>query len=416
MSPADHADALDEEDFDIPGEVFERQQNRRMIELPAQSLRPRDQSLKEEPTGIASPPVRIKARGNKALFERRENKLGFGRLVARPETIVSADLAASRKPAESPISIENEMTLPRVGDRERDFKPDYRPNRLVSVLDDTCNRNSMRWLDFLDGRMIFLMGTFTLICVGAALVWRFYGTVQDQPDDRVPPPSSRPVEERIQLVKSAVDNFLKAKEVEDRLPMVLEPERTKPRMSSYYTARQEPDPVINSFTVGEPAGQDGQAWFPVTFTEASGTEFTLTVEETATGCLVDWENFVAYGEVSWSKFCATPSSESVAQRVRVTPGSGYEQGFDEKHHQCYLVEHRSGGPSMKAYVERNTRTGAKMEELTSAKEPQFLHLYLKFATADPRSPLVIEDIVQSSWRDSQVRWSKPGESKGKQHE
>lgn len=333
----------------------------------------------------------------------------FKRLL-RPDVALAAHTAASQARAESPVAME------KVGRESMQFGkkngatalPGYRPNKLVRVLDSIYTNSPLRWLDFIE-RGGPRLAAFTLIAVGVIgfIAWQYYNSMRER---EYSANQNRVVvltpEQRTEAARAVVEQFMAAKTIEDRLPFVSDPARAAPRMRQYYETQKGLDPQITDWQVGNPATSPHGELIPVVFKESSGREFRVVMGDSETGPRLDWENFVAFGDVPWTEFCKTRSVTPKALRVRMKQVEKYEGNFKKEEWQSYEIEHRSGAPRLTGYARRAGRTTQALTELSKSGNWQNAQLYLRFDNKlEGDHQVVIEDVVRSRWQDEATAWS-----------
>jgi hypothetical protein len=402
----------DEVDLDIGEEVF-----RRPVETitpgpsSREKRRPMNNDLNPPPTEAKEVETRKKRKN--PLEKRTGPPLNQFKRVVRPRTSFAASTAVDHARAESPAPLESvnheSMEFGKV--HYTSATPDYRPNKLHSVLDSAYKHTRLGWLDWVDR-----IGPRTIIAVvllltaGGFLAWRYFGSFNDQ---AVTVPMDTGVKinsgDRIARGKQTVEQFLAAKTNEVRLPLVMDPERAGPRMEQFYGSMGGRNPNISSWEVGTPIGSSNGDWLPLTFTDEAGRKVTVALGETATGCILDWENFVSFGDMPWAEFCRTKSAAPKALRVRLRKVERYEGTYTKEAWQAYEVQHRSGGPQLTAYCSRAGRFARDLEELIGGDRWQCALVFLRFdpATAGTGDKVVIEGLVRSRWQDEATSWTGP---------
>lgn len=405
--------AADEDaDLSIGEEIF----NRPVESIPP-GPPPRDRKRPAMNNDLNPPPSEVKEveprkkRGN-PLEKRNTAPLNEFKRVVRPQTALAASAAVDHAKAESPVPLEaverDAMEFGKV--HNATATPDFRPNKLHSVLDSAYKHSRLRWMDWVDrvGPWV-IIGTVLLLGVGVFFALRIIntpgeGAATTQIETGVKTLSAA---DRIARGKTAVEQFIQAQTNEARLPLVMDPERANARMAQFYGEGGR-NPSIVSWDVGKPVGSKNGDWLPFVFTDGAGRSVTVALGETATGCIVDWENFVAYGDMPWQEFCRTKPTAAKALRVRLRRAERYQETFPKEAWQAWEVEHRSGGPVLTAYASRAGRSAQALEELVKGENWQCALVYLRFDPAAPQEGVVvIEDIVRTRWQDEATSWTGP---------
>ena len=290
----------------------------------------------------------------------------------------------------------------------RQATPEYRPNRLFRVLDGIYTNSPLRWLDVIESRAVRVFAVTSILGVlGVIVMWKFYDTLlpafQTGGKEQV---ADLTAEQRMERGRQAVREFLAARTIEARLPLVMDPSRAEPRMRQFYESMKGVDPKVSAWEVGAPRHGNQGSWLPFTFDDGAGRKVTVVLGETENGCLVDWENFVAFGDMPWADYGKTRPATSQAMRVRARQSDTYTGAYPKENWQAYDIEHRSGGLPLVGYASRAGRTIQALGELVKDKQWRATQLYLQFeAGAAEGSPVVIQDIVRSRWQDENTSWT-----------
>lgn len=220
-------------------------------------------------------------------------------------------------------------------------------------------------------------------------------------------PSSTPGDspEELQKASLAVQAFLKAKDVEERLGLVRDRKLMEPKIRHYYTTHL-PGPV--PFDKIEKVASPSSAKFLIAFNVSlkGGQSRQALVGKGRDGnYYVDWASFVLYGDMDWPKFVVTRPPIAVTMRVLALPGDRYGGGFaDATQFVCVKIINPTdpGGPPLFGYATRNTLVARATEfALRSAgSEPVPLMMRLKFPSLEEsNSPdqLWIQELVAEGW-------------------
>ncbi len=335
----------------------------------------------------------------------------FKRLMTRPQTTYAADAALDQTRAESAVDmgkIDHESM--QFGKIHPHAAPDYRPNRLFRVLDGIYTHSPLKWLDVFDRVSIrFIVFTvLSLSLVGLAVV-RYFGSFGAREGTAGPGEKMVMISasDRVARGRAAVEGFLAARTIEDRLPFVLDPGRAADRMNQFYGAMQGSNPQLSEVGVGEPVAGLHGTWLPLNFRDTAGRTVTIVMGEDDNGCRIDWENFVAFGEVPWEEFCRTRPTSPKSLRVRLRQVEKYEGSYTREGWQSYEVEHRSGAPALLGYASRSGRQGQQLASLVQGDKWQAALVYLRFEAAATGKLVVIDDVVRTRWQDEQTMWTNP---------
>jgi hypothetical protein len=396
-------------DLDINDEVFRRPAVVISPNAPPRELS-RGSTIDSLPPSTASAEGEGKKRRKNPLEKRHSSPLQEFKRVLRPRTAFNAGAAADRARAESPATMDS-VDSPEFGKaRGVSPGPDLRRNKLHGVLDSAARHTRLGWLDWIDriGPRTILTVLF-LVVAGLFVAWRFFGAfggeaARTQGEQEKQGLSA---EQRIARGQAAVQAFLAAQTIPARLPLVMDPDRAAPRMREFYENLRGQDPKITAWDVGAPVRSSNGDWLPFIFTDAAGRKVTVPLGETETGCVVDWENFVAFGDVPWTDFCVTRPGVPKSLRVRLRRVENYAAAYPKETWQSYEIEHRSGGPRLTAYASRAGRYSQTLSELVPGEAWQCALLYLRWVGNADKADPIIEGVIRTRWQDEATSWSGP---------
>ena len=411
-APAPPPGDLEDVDLDIEGEVFHQ---------PVISPPPRPAASTEiasPPSPPAPPEIRDPGGRNsrKKPLERRsgDSPLAFKRFITRPETAYTSHAAADQARAETPVHTDRvDHGNMQFGKIHANASPNYRPNRLFRVLDGIYVHSPLKGLDLLDRinvRFVFII----LLCLGLVgwAMFRYFGSFGQRiptPVAGAPKEITLSVSERIDRGRKTVEAYLAARSIEEKLPLVIDPDRAAPRMREFYNSMKGEDPkVMAGWEVGEPVKGEQGAWLPFTFLDSTGTKVTIPLAERETGCQLDWENFTSFSEAPWAEYCRERPTTPKFMRVRLRRVESYAGIYSKDKWQAYAVQHRSGGPLLIGYSDRSARTAQALAGVVKSDKWQSAQVYLRFETVSSGENFVlIDDIIRSRWQDEVISWTAP---------
>jgi len=328
----------------------------------------------------------------------------FTRLIVRPETSVAAGAAADRAPVERVISSGPAPAVPLYGKIYNGDDVGYTPNRFQKIINNVWENSPVLWLER-TGKIGLWMFIALICAIISALLWGFGGEVfRSQKFRRVATleqkESLAPDSVRQAAVRRAFDAFLAAPDPAGKLPWVLEPQRVESRMKDFYLVRQQKDPAVASFEVSAPLRAGNEWWFTLSCQTRGGLTQVL-VKETPSGGQLDWENFVAYGSMSWQEFQSRHPAAPQSMRVRLRPSQNYAGKYQTGDYLSYEITHRESGAVLHAYVTRASRAGQLLAALPQTGDWQAANLYLHWES-DAGAPgcVVIADLIRNNWLDA----------------
>lgn len=405
-----------EDDFSIDDAVFEEPAGPGIPDrsqpgppaAPTRHVRQRQQSSPPDPRPHAQPPEARPRPPTRTERKSPDGARSFTRVVARPQASYAAQTTLQTSPLEPAIDPDgpSPATFGKIAGQSQ---PVYRPDKLGVVLDNLFATPGLRWLDALGSRWVKVTAiSLATATLGIAVAWRFFGAFQQQSSglsaSSEMPPAALSMDVRMERARSAFRDFLDAPANSDeRAALTTDPTRTRQRMTQFYGPLKGTDPEVLTWEIGPPRDTGHGPWFPLTFESKGGSRTTIALSESDDRCLVDWENFVSFGDQSWSSFCADRSPEPRAMRVFLRPAADQPSspGF-----RPYHVLHRSGPPQLTAWVADSSRAAQAVAELTpSGGDWVSANLYLGFSTdRDPAGARII-DVIRGRWQDSVVTTS-----------
>lgn len=280
---------------------------------------------------------------------------------------------------------------------------DFSPNRLQTVLSETCEHAPLRWMD--SWPRLYSIGPWLLLGVFGCALLGLGGTElirlnQGQHILTQSVPAAPSLRSRQKLMRSSFEQYLKAAAIGEKLRWVADPERVEPLMEEFYGPRQERDPQVESFEVGEPVRSGNDWWFPLLCKVGQGVQRTVMIRETPEAGLLDWENFVMYGSMTWKGFHQARPVASQSLRARVRLSDQYSGKYSEKDYVACEITHPSHSPVLYGYARRNSAAGAAILQLPESRIWQQAHLYLRWES-DAGSPqnVHVAEFLRNNWRD-----------------
>lgn len=152
--------------------------------------------------------------------------------------------------------------------------------------------------------------------------------------DKTPKSPEKPVAAAptAQEVKSAIEAFLKAVSLDDKLPLVIPKPHIAARLKEHYQTRGLKDPLVESIEAPVPAdGSAGQrVAVRIKSPQAAPGEALACFERTADGkLLLDWESFVGYSQMGWAEFRRDRPTAPVMLRAYVSNDDYFNYEFTD---------------------------------------------------------------------------------------
>ncbi len=348
------------------------------------------------------------SRKRPAGFGKGGKPVQFTKIVGRPQTSYDGHAVAQDNRADTAIDPDAPVRQ-EYGKQDRSVQPVYQPNKLSMVLDGVFSVPGLRWLEVLDTRWVrYGVLLFFAGIIGSLVVWRMVDSMRERASvTRVDDGGVGvvlPMERRLERVREAVQGFLGAGAAGERLRYVFDEERAQPRMARFYGEQKGVDPKVETWEVGAPRENGVTAWFPVTFVEGGGGRTTIAVMESEEGCLVDWENFVSFGDVPWVEFLRARRAEPVAMRVFLRVAGAEDGVAGVSGFRAFRVRHRGGNEEMTAWVSEGSRVLPVLGEVIAGR-PGWVsaNAYLSFSDGGGGpAGMRIDDVVRNRWQDAEV--------------
>lgn len=223
------------------------------------------------------------------------------------------------------------------------------------------------------------------------------------PATTVPPINDLPAPETgVDAARAALDAFLAAKSVAERIKHVQTPDFVTPKMEIYYSKYPLNLNVTGiAHELSEQVPQsDRQFHIFKLITPQHPSGFPVSVEETIHGCLVDWTSFVQFHDNLLGKFIRIYQPQpdtfhAILERAHYfrsdVPGLGSKF--------CFRIKPPIPGYEGHAFIGHDSPLAARVEQKYKWDRIYFPVLELQWVrTPDGSRYIEIKDIVQDSWR------------------
>ncbi len=216
--------------------------------------------------------------------------------------------------------------------------------------------------------------------------------------------------ESVNRAKEALTQFFQASSVDAMAAYVRHPDKTLPRMKTFY-GQKSPVPLPKAeFGNFSEIDKDGITFLIATVKE-DFREFIVWVEVPKKGSAkVDWESVTGWSEIPWMDFLKKGSEKPVELRVRMEESDYYNWTFsDEKKYACYRITDREGEEAAWCYCERGSilhkalltlfrHDGGPPDPLEKRAVGCTLRVSMKAGDVAHRQG-TIDALVMDSWRD-----------------
>ena len=215
--------------------------------------------------------------------------------------------------------------------------------------------------------------------------------------------------EKSAAITDALSGFLSAATSEERCAHVLEPERVSPLVEEYYAREGLPQIEFKRIEQLHFVLLNGHPWAWAEFVDGEGRSHLASFKQTARSYLMDWESFVAYGELSWETLLAERPSKPVQMRVYLSHSDYRNFKYSSRERFVgFKVEPREGGPELYGFAERDTRTDVLLFAVVAPGMRQPVNVRLRFEPdAGADNLVVIDEVIHRQWTPPSISASEP---------
>ncbi len=196
--------------------------------------------------------------------------------------------------------------------------------------------------------------------------------------------------------------FFQAKNVDEMLPLVRNPDTAAPRMRGFYQEGKIKSVGMAEFNTTSFVTRMGSALCVQIRTVDFEDKF-LAFFETADGLRIDWESWVGWSEMPWEAFMAAKPTTAHVFRVRLSSVDYYNMAFaDEGKWQSFFLESPDSGQALYGYAEQGTALAASLKPTPDVKWIPLM-LSLRYPpNATSQKLVIIEKIIAESWVEETI--------------
>ena len=202
--------------------------------------------------------------------------------------------------------------------------------------------------------------------------------------------------EFIAEVEPIARQFLEAKSVEDMLPLVRDRAKVEPKMRAYYTKGVKPAGLGQFNTSGSVVYRGNLSAVSVRTGDFEIKQ--LAFIRTPEGLKIDWESYVGWSEMSWTRFIEEKPENPVLFRTKLVKTDYYNFQFSSdvewRSFQLTSVDDES---TVYGYV----KVGSELERKLTPENPtdvSLMTLKLKYpAGPKQRNQVLIDSVVADGW-------------------
>lgn len=203
-----------------------------------------------------------------------------------------------------------------------------------------------------------------------------------------------------EVYQKVLDDYLKARSIEERMKCIRAPFQVKPKMVEWYAKHGE-GPVERYEVEGSALRVlHGKSFVILDVNVRPANRLrTLVLERLSDeDYKVDWEIASEYQPLNWADFRATKPKAPQAFRVALRPGDFYNWSFQEKADECWEITHPGDKDLLLfGYVPRDSEISRKLHSL---REREFLDATVELSYPEnPRddTQVRLSKIVSPSW-------------------
>lgn len=208
--------------------------------------------------------------------------------------------------------------------------------------------------------------------------------------------------------ESVVESYLKAKDWQERLKYVLDPDKVRPLMERHYG---NIDLEMEKIKVN-PSKQINDQWVEVGATFSGKNIYGATVSNTAsyylkktsTGHKIDWEASIGHNSMTTAAFKAQKPKEPIRFRVKAKLSNNYFSISNVYRNSLWSVELKDGreNPIAYGYIEKELEDGKRLYEVLKDGEEHHIILIIKYPKGmRPGDDVVLIDkFVYNGWLEN----------------
>jgi len=208
----------------------------------------------------------------------------------------------------------------------------------------------------------------------------------------------------IASIEKSANDFFDSRSVEEMIRYVRHPERVRPLMEKYYSAKPPVANRVKEISSLDPLTIEDKAvfWMASCELETAGSRQVLVETASDGSAKVDWETFVCYQPMEWDAFAESrPPGYTGDFRVYVEKDNFYSHEFaDSWRYTCYRLTALRSEQTLYGYVERNgtlaERLDSLIEKTGEGATPMILKLELPENTLS-RQGVLIRKLVNPRW-------------------
>jgi hypothetical protein len=192
--------------------------------------------------------------------------------------------------------------------------------------------------------------------------------------------------------------FLASPTLDAVMPLIRDPERVRPLMDEFYNASPWRSTTVRSLAPREVFQTKDQMLAGMVELDDFSRR-PIAFLRTPDGIKVDWESYVAHGEVPWERLAEVRPTLSVLMRVRLTPDDYYNLDFtDARTYACYRLTSHDTTHRVYGYARRDSVVYARLLERVRPNAFTMPTVRIRFKEAGLSDDQVeITEVVSDGW-------------------
>ncbi|RBP46561.1 hypothetical protein DES53_102952 [Roseimicrobium gellanilyticum] len=208
-----------------------------------------------------------------------------------------------------------------------------------------------------------------------------------------------------EMAMRAVQSFLEATTLKDRVKLVRDDHLMVDKMVKYYESH-EPGRIAYQKIVAKEANPAGMLTFAFEVILPDGEHRRVITMKSRTGkYFIDWASFVLYGDMGWKEFMDVRPVTPTLMRVLAEPGEHFNDVFPKAANLICLklTDPRSkDAPPIYGYATEGTPLGMALEFILrkGSSEPQPITVTLKYredVAGGEANQVLVDELVAEGW-------------------
>lgn len=210
--------------------------------------------------------------------------------------------------------------------------------------------------------------------------------------------------ERSELAESTLRNFLAAKTSTERLKFVLASDTLTAQIEEYYNRPATATIELRKIDSTKFVDINGHPWCSLEFSDQDFGAHKVMLKEIDDSYLIDWESFVAYGEMPWDALCQERPAAPKQMRVFLAHTPYYNFKYsDPTKYVAFRIEPQGPSKWLYGYVERESALHRQLLNHVTPGSKQPLNVRLHFEPdAGADNLAIIDELIHTRWATPEI--------------